>query len=184
MRRALFVSVAIGLSALSSAHAQRPAISSELSPHDAAVAFEAALVEACIPAVTQGRRLDALPSASGYAVTTRAETRRQANAEAGDTVWEALMARGVVTVTERAGRCVVQVYGAPTTTTVLAASQRLKRADMGFEAMMAAGGGPFQTLMRMQGGKRIQVILRTSEPGMPGHQSRFPVVTATVSELQ
>ena len=51
-----------------------------------------------------------------------------------------------------------------------------------FERLAAAAppGGVLQTLMKTAGGQRVTVQLGASEPGSPGHQSRFAVVTATV----
>lgn len=163
------------------AHAQRAAISPDLSPADAAAAFETAVREVCIPAVSQGRRPTTLP---GYILTNTAEARRQAGAAADEQVWESIGARGVVTIAEKAGRCTVQVYGPPAAATVMALGQAVAGSGAGFERLMGAGGGISQTLMAETGDRRVQVIIRGSDPGSPGHQSRFSVTTATVFVMQ
>ena len=49
----------------------------------------------------------------------------------------------------------------------------------GFERLVSTGG-PGQSLMKNAGGRRLMVQLNASEPGTPGHASKFTVITATV----
>jgi hypothetical protein len=163
-------------------HAQRAAISPDLSPEDAAAAFTSAVLDSCLPAVAQGKPVADIAGAR-IVSTSDAETRRQAGAAPGDAVWDVAAARGVVTVSETAGRCTVQVYGPPAAPTLMALAQRLKAPDQGFESMMAAGGGLSQTLMRGDGAARVLVTIKGAEPGMPNHSSRFSVVSASVSRV-
>ena len=115
------------------------------------------------------------------AVSSDPETRRQSGAGAGETVWDVLAGRGVVTIHEKAGRCAVSVYGPPAAATIMGLAQVLVN-TAGFERLAAAPppNGFGQTLTRMESGRRVMVQLGGSEPGMPGHRSRFSVITATV----
>lgn len=169
--RALLIA---GLLLIAPAHAQRAAIDPALTPEKAQAAFETAVIDGCLASVSAGKR----PAASAQMVeSTDVETRRQIGAADGDKVWDVATAKGVVMVHERAERCVVTVYGPPAAMAVMAMGQKV--AAKGFERM---GGAPGlgQTLMGSMGGKRLSVTLKGSEPGMPGHQSRFSVTTATV----
>jgi hypothetical protein len=51
-----------------------------------------------------------------------------------------------------------------------------------FERLASAPppSGFCQTLTRTDGGRRIMAVLSGADPGTPGHESRFSVVTATV----
>lgn len=162
------------------AFAQRSAVSTDLSPEMAAEAFRRAVLEVCVPAAA-GNGVSALAAArsGGLSPTQDADTRRQAGAGADETVWDVAEARGVVTVREAQGRCAVSVYGPAVTPTIMGAMQSLTGA--GFEAMV--GTGPKQTLLGTSGGKRVSVQLSGAEPGAQGHQSRFSVITATVSAV-
>jgi hypothetical protein len=95
-------------------------------------------------------------------------------------VWDVMAGKGVVTVHEKAGRCVVSVYGPPAGTTISTLANLL--ANSRFERLASAQPpeGFSQTLTRAEGGKRVIVVLSGSDPGAPGHQSRFSVVKATV----
>jgi hypothetical protein len=164
------------------AFAQRDAVSSALSPEAAGEIFRSAVVDACVPAVTGG-------GVSGLTATQRgrlqptndAEMRKQAGAAAEETVWDVMDGKGVVTVREKTGRCVVSVYGPPAAATVVGVAQDLV-GQHGFERLAGGvqSGGIAQTLYLSSNGRRVMVQLSGSEPGMPGHQSRFSVVTATV----
>ncbi len=163
--------------------AQRSAVSAELSPEMAGAAFSRAVMDVCVPAVA-GAGVSSLGVAreGGVSPTQDAVTRKQAGAETDETVWDVAEARGVVTVREKAGRCVVSVYGPASAPTIMGAMQALGGA--GFEPMMGKADGFAQTLLGSQGGKRVSVQLVGSEPGSAGHQSRFSVVTATVFVAQ
>lgn len=168
------------------AHAQRAAVSAELSPEEAGEAFRRAVIEGCIPAAA-GNGVSALPAAQEGKLqpTQDAETRRQVGASPDETVWDVADARGVVTVRDKAGRCVVSVYGPPSAATMMGVMGVLSAS--GFEAMVgqaAPGGGFVQTMLGSSGGKRVTVQLSGSEPGSPGHQSKFSVVTAIVTAAQ
>jgi hypothetical protein len=65
--------------------------------------------------------------------------------------------------------------------TIVGVAQTLAGSS-GFERLAAAPppNGFGQSLMKIENGKRLMVQLKGSEPGMPGHQSRFSVITATV----
>jgi hypothetical protein len=160
--------------------AQRPAISSTLSPEAAAAVFNDAVITACIPAVTGGG-VSALPgpSRAKVAVATDAETRRQTGAAVNDTVWDVLAGKGVVTIREGNGRCIVSAYGPAAAPSILALSQVLTNSS-GFESLATANPGLGKTLSGRQNGRRVTVQLSGADPGTPGHQSRFSVVTATV----
>jgi hypothetical protein len=159
--------------------AQRPAVSAALSPEAANAAFNDAVVTACIPAVAgSGIGGIAAPARAKLAVSTDADTRKQAGAAADETVWDVLAARGVVTIHEKQGRCVVSVYGPPAVPAIIGLSQVLATKH-GFERL-ATTTGTGQTLMKTDNGKRLMILIKGSEPGMPGHASRFTVITATV----
>lgn len=164
--------------------AQREAISATLSPEAANAAFNDAVITACIPAVS-GNGMGGIPAPAKakFAPTNDVGTRRQAGAAADETVWDALSARGVVTIHEKKGRCVVSVYGPPAAPAIIGLAQVLSSSH-GFERLVgtvgASVGGPEQSLQKTDGGKRLMVKLNASEPGMPGHASRFTVITATV----
>lgn len=155
----------------------RPAISPSLSPRDVAVAFADAVVEICAPAVIAGRGLSAT---SGISRATDADAARQVGAEPGDTVWEMAAARGVVRLREHGGRCMVSAYGPPAAPALAEAARRLAASGLGFERLAPTPGRLGESLARVGSGRRVQVMLGGSEPGMPGHQSRFSVLTATV----
>jgi hypothetical protein len=161
----------------SPAVAQRDAISPSLSPEAAASTFQDAVTSICVPAVEAGG-VSALPAAAKAKVqaSSDANTRQQANAAADETVWDVVSAKGVVLIREKRGRCVVLVYGPPVVPTILNVAQGLS--TEGFERLVQAPppNGFGQTLS----GKGIMVQFNGSEPGMPGHRSRFSVVTATV----
>lgn len=159
------------------AYSQRAAVSANLSPEAAGEIFRNAVVEACVPAVT-GNGVSGLSATQRGRLqpTNDAETRQQAGAAADETVWDVVDGKGVVTVREKRGRCVVSVYGPPAAPTIIGVSQALP----GFERLASTGQGLGQTLSASVNGKSVMVRLAGSEPGMPGHQSRFSVVTATV----
>jgi hypothetical protein len=169
--------------AASPAAAQREAISPSLSPEAAATAFQDALVGTCVPAVVGGGGVSALPAAAKAQVqsSSDANTRQQIGAAADENVWDVVSAKGVVMIREKAGRCVVSVYGPPVVPTILNVAQSLS-GSAGFERLVSAPppNGFGQSLMKVENGKRLMVQLNGSEPGMPGHRSRFSVVTATV----
>jgi hypothetical protein len=159
--------------------AQREAISANLSPEAANAAFNDAVITACIPAVS-GNGMGAIPAPARakFAPTNDVGTRKQASAAADETVWDALAAKGVVTIHEKRGRCVVSVYGPPAAPAIIGLAGVLASAH-GFERLVGTGGSG-QSLMKSSAGKRLMVQLNASEPGAPGHASRFTVITATV----
>lgn len=175
---------ALAVLASGTAHAQRPAVSADLSPAAAGEAFKQAIVGVCLPAVGGGSGISALPAAREGKVqpTQDAETRRQAGAGADETVWDVADARGVVTVREKAGRCVVSVYGPPVGATMTDATLALLVRN--FEALAGPASGFTQTLTGPSNGRRVTVQLAGAEPGSPGHQSKFSVVTAAVFVAQ
>lgn len=181
MRLVAFLTAAAVIAA--PAFAQREAVSPALSPEAAASAFGEAVLQACVPAIAGQQGIKGLAQGvrSKFSPTNDVATRAQAGAAADETVWDALGARGVVTIKEREGRCAVSVYGPPGMATIMSVSQQL--AGAGFERLATTMpvGGPVQTLTKTEGGRRISVQLGASEPGSPGHQSRFTVVTATVA---
>ena len=165
------------------AYAQRAAVSANLSPEAAGEAFKQAITNVCVPAVSDGG-VSSLPVAREGKVqpTQDTETRRQSGAAADETVWDVADARGVVTVREKAGRCTVSVYGPPTAATVSDATLALL--VRGFEAHVGTAGGFTQTLSKTSDGRRVTVQLSGAEPGSPGNQSKFSVVTAAVFAIQ
>lgn len=165
------------------ANAQRSAVSADLSPAAAAEAFKQAVVGVCVPAVG-GAGVSGLALAREGKVqpTQDAETRRQAGAAPDETVWDFAEARGVVTVRENAGQCVVSVYGPATGPTV--ADATLALVLRGFDALAGPADGFTQALTGRSNGRRVTVQLTGSNPGAPGHQSKFSVVTATVTLSQ
>jgi len=172
------ITIAVCLAA-APAVAQREAISATLSPEAANAAFNDAVITACIPAVS-GNGMGGIPAPAKakFAPTNDVETRRQAGAAADETVWDALAAKGVVTIHEKKGRCVVSVYGPPAAPAIIGLAQVLSSSH-GFERLVGTGG-PEQSLQKTAGGKRLTVQLNAAEPGAPGHASRFTVITATV----
>lgn len=179
MRTAILV--LLGCLAAGPAFAQRGAVSADLSPEAAGEAFKSAVANVCVPAVT-GSGVSGLSAAQRGSLqpTNDAETRRQAGAGPDETVWDVMDGKGVVTVREKAGRCVVSVYGPAAAATVMSVGQGLA----GFERLAGGAGGIGQTLSGSSNGRRVMVQLNGSEPGMAGHQSRFSVVTATVFVAQ
>lgn len=179
--RIAMIAMAAGLTA-APAFAQREAISPTLSPEAAASAFEDAVISTCIPAAA-GEGISALPASAKADVqaSSDAGTRQQLGAAADETVWDVVAAKGVVMIREKPGRCVVSVYGPPVVPTILGMAQELSD-SAGFERLVSAAppNGFGQSLMKIENGKRVMVQLNGSEPGMPGHRSRFSVVTATV----
>ena len=149
----------------------------DVSPEAAASAFHDAVTSICVPAVEAGG-VSALPAAAKAKVqaSSDANTRQQAGAGADEMVWDVVSAKGVVVIREKRGRCVASVYGPPVVPTILNVAQGLSTA--GFERLVQAPppNGFGQTLS----GKGMMIQLNGSEPGMPGHRSRFSVVTATV----
>jgi hypothetical protein len=174
--RPIALALCAGLLA-SPAVAQRDAISPSLSPEAAASAFSDAVTSICIPAVEAGG-VNALPASAKAKVqaSSDANTRQQTGAAADENVWDVVSAKGVVLIREKRGRCVASVYGPPVVPTILNVAQGLSKA--GFERLVQAPppNGFGQTLS----GKGMMIQLNGSEPGMPGHRSRFSVVTATV----
>jgi hypothetical protein len=166
------------------AHAQREAIAPTLSPEMAAEAFEDAVTNACVPAVLSSAGWEGLaPAVRGrLEASSDAAARKQVGAADDETVLNVKAARGVVFVRQKPGRCTVSVYGPPAMPTILALAGVLAGPPHGFEKLMQAPppNGFGQSLLKVENGRRVMVQLRGSEPGMPGHQSRFSVVTATV----
>lgn len=160
------------------AQAQREAVSATLSPEAAAAVFNDAVTSVCVPAVASG----AIPAGARAKLQATADpaTRKQSGAAADEAVWDVMAGKGVVTIREKSGRCVVSVYGPPAPATIRALAQQLVAA--GFERLAggASPNGLGQNLTGVIGGKSMMVTLSGSDPGMPGHQSRFSVVTATV----
>jgi hypothetical protein len=175
------VLVLLAVAAAATAHAQRDAVSAALSPEAAGQAFQRAVTDVCIPAAA-GNGVSALGGARQGALqpTQDPETRKQAGASVDETVWDVNAARGVVTVRERAGQCVVSVYGPSAGPTILATMRGLS--GLGFEELAGPTASGFtQTLVGTSGGKRMTVQLSGAEPGAPGNRSKFSVVTAAVS---
>ncbi|MFZ4687149.1 MAG: hypothetical protein ACOYMK_16245 [Hyphomonadaceae bacterium] len=162
------------------AQAQRSAVSADLSPAAAGEAFKQAVVSVCLPAVS-GAGVSALALAQDGKVqpTQDVETRRQAGAAPDETVWDVADARGVVTVREKAGQCVVTVYGPASGPTV--ADTTLALVLRGFEALVGPADGFRQTLTGRSNGRRMLVQMSGANPGAPGHRSKFSVVSASVS---
>lgn len=182
----LLAALAIGAAP---AFAQRSAVSAGLSPEMAAEAFKRAVLEVCVPAAA-GNGVSALDAARTGTVqpTQDAEARRQAGASTGETVWEVTAARGVVTLREAPGRCVVSVYG-PNVSQTLAALQEAAQpsaARMFLSGDDKPSAGPevisLEVLTVVQG-KQVSIVAQGNQPGDPGHQSRFSVITATVSAV-
>lgn len=180
-----FLIAAVMLAALP-AQAQRSAVSAELSPEMAGAAFARTVMDVCVPAVA-GSGVSSLGAAREGKVspTQDAATRKQAGAEADETVWDVAEARGVVTVREKAGRCIVSVYGPGAPPVIMQLGAELENAHR-FERLMTpqAPNGLALSLIRNEGGRSVMVQLQGSQPGAQGHQSRFSVVTATVFVAQ
>lgn len=167
------------------AYAQREAVSADLSPEIAGQVFARTVAEICVPAVSGSSIADLSAVQEGKLRKTQdAETRKQAGAAADETVWDVMDGKGVVTVREKAGRCAVSVYGAPAKSTVDGATAALKSAR-GASGVSAVALADLKTRTMLEVGPRSVVAEVTgSEPGSPGHQSKFSVVTATVSRGQ
>lgn len=182
-RRHLVTSLAFALvaSPVSAQTDVRAAVSPSLTPEAAASVFIETVITGCIAAVSKGARLADVAGAR-VAVSADAETRRQSGASADETVFDVIAGKGVVTAHDKAGRCVVSVYGPAAAPTIMDLARRLADADQGFERLAAAASptGLGATLYKVAGERRVQVMISGSEPGMPGHRSRFSVVRATV----
>jgi len=168
------------------AHAQRDAVSADLSPELAGQVFARTVADICVPAVA-AKGVSALSAAQigSLRPTQDGETRKQAGAASGETVWDVMDGKGVVTVRETsAGACVVSVYGAPAKATIDGAAQSLK-AVPGAKAVRTVSLNPLKQATTFEVGPRHVVVeIIGSEPGSPGHQSKFSVVTATVLRAQ
>lgn len=178
--------IAAILMAAMPALAQRTAVSAQLSPEAAGEAFGRAVIDVCVPAVSGNGVSSLAPAREGKISPTQdAEMRRQAGAEADETVWDVAEARGVVTVREKAGQCVVSVYGPGAAPVIMQLGAQLENGHR-FERLMSPQGpnGLTLSLMRSEGGKAVMVQLQGSQPGAQGHQSRFSVVTAVVFVAQ
>lgn len=171
------------LSAPSPAVAQRDAVAAELSPGAAGDAFGRALIDVCLPAVAGEGVTSLAPARRGLLSPTQdLVTRRQAGAQAEETVWDVNAARGVVTVREKPGQCVVSVYGPGASPVIMELAAELER-DHRFEPLVRAeaAGRPLSlALVRSEAGGTLLVELEGSHPGVEGHQSRFDVATARV----
>ena len=167
------------------AHAQRDAVSPDLSPEAAASVFQRAVVDVCVSAVTGSGVSGVAATQQGKLRPTQdAETRKQAGAGPDETVWDVMDGKGVVTVREKAGRCVVSVYGAPAKAAVLSVSQALSSATW-VRGLSTVSVNDLKQIVTFDVGPRpVQIQVAGSEPGSPGHQSRFSVVTATVQRGQ
>lgn len=180
------ISVAISALLLAlPAHAQRDAVSPDLSPEAAAGVFQAAVVDVCVSAIT-GTGVSGVAAAQQGKLrpTQDAETRRQAGAGPDETVWDVMDGKGVVTVREKAGQCVVSVYGAPAKATVAGVSQKLASATW-IRGLSKVSVNDLKQIVTFDVGPRpVRIQVEGSEPGSPGHQSKFSVVTATVQRGQ
>lgn len=173
--------VVLAMTLAAPAYAQRDAVSADLSPEIAGQVFARTVAEVCVPAVS-GYSISSLSAAREGKLrpTQDAETRKQAGAEAGETVWDVMDGKGVVTVREKAGRCVVSVYGAPAKATVAGTAQALA-AVPGARGVKTTPDGDLKSMTTFEVGPRPVVAhVEGSEPGSPGHQSKFSVVTARV----
>jgi hypothetical protein len=150
----------------------------------AAVAFQDAVTTACIPAVSNSGGWNGLPAAvqTRLEASSSADTRKQVGADADETVFDVVSARGVVFIRQKQGRCSVSVYGPPAMATIMNLAGVLRGSSYGFESLVQAPppNGFGQSLMKIDSGRRVMIQIRGSEPGMPGHQSGFTVITATV----
>lgn len=173
--------VVLGLLLAAPAYAQRDAVSADLSPEIAGQVFSKTVAEVCVPAVSGYSISDLSAVKDGKLKQTRdAGTRKQAGAEADETVWDVMDGKGVVTVREKAGRCVVSVYGAPAKATVAGTAQALT-AVPGARGLKTSPDGDLKSRTTFEVGPRAVIVnIVGSEPGTPGHQSKFSVVTATV----
>ncbi len=165
----------------------REAIPVTLGPADAERLFGEAVSTICVAAISQGIRVAQLPMdvRSEFAVTRDPQTRAEVGATPEETVWEAVDASRVVTIRETSGRCIVMAYGPPAAMALSRLAGRLSGDAAPFERLMPSPGrtGLAQSLMRRAEGRRVQVLFDGSEPDMPGHRSRFSVISATVFSL-
>lgn len=170
------------LSAVLPAHAQRTAISVNLSPEAAAEAFTRTVFDVCVPAIA-GNGVSSLAAAREGRVqpTQDAATRRQAGANESETVWEVMAARGVVTIRETQGRCAVSVYGPAVDTTLAALAGAAQPAGLR-PVDLSGARSPLSLHLRGQVQARpIAVDALGAAPGAPEHQSKFSVITASVT---
>ncbi|RYD94526.1 MAG: hypothetical protein EOP61_21495 [Sphingomonadales bacterium] len=161
------------------AHAQRDAVSADLSPEIAGQVFARTVADICVPAVS-GQSISSLGAVQEGKLrrTQDAATMKQAGASSDETVWDVMDGKGVVTVREKAGECVVSVYGAPAKATIDGTAQVLK-AMPGAKNVRPVSTGPLKQATTFEAGmQKIVVEVIGSEPGAPGHRSRFSVVTA------
>jgi hypothetical protein len=179
------VLVLLAVAAAATAHAQRDAVSAALSPEAAADAFTRGVLDVCVPAIV-GNGVSSLAAArEGHVQPTQdAATRRQAGAKPDDTVWDFAAARGVVTIREAADGCWVSVYGPDADATV----RNLDRAARAVGYTTSVFATPrldtsvvANTFLTGQhAGRTVGIGAEGSEPGLPGHESRFSVITASV----
>jgi hypothetical protein len=159
----------------------REAISPSLSPEDAADAFDDAAINGCIASVASGMRINQAGYAANVTINENADARSQAGAAGDETVFDVIAGKGVVSVKDKPGRCSVSVYGPAASGVVMALARKLA-AEEQFERLASAPSpnGYAEQLTKTASGKKLMVTIRGSEPGMPGHKSRFSVTTLTV----
>ncbi|MET0371005.1 MAG: hypothetical protein ABW039_06470 [Sphingobium sp.] len=168
------------------AYAQRDAVSADLSPEIAGQVFVRTVTEVCVPAVT-GKSVGSLGAVKDGKLrpTQDADTRKQADALASETVWDVMDGKGVVTVRETSGgACIVSVYGAPAKPAIDGVVQALKALPDTRDVRPVTINPLKQATTFQTGAQKIVVEVIGSEPGAPGHQSRFSVVTARMVPIR
>lgn len=181
----LILATAAMLACTGVAHAQRDAVSADLSPEIAGQVFARTVAEICVP-VASGKSVSTLGAAKDGKLrqTKDAATLKQAGALDGETVWDVMDGKGVVTVREKESVCIVSVYGAPAKATIDGVVQALKALPDTKDVRPVTINPLKQATTFATGGQKIVVEVIGSEPGAPGHQSRFSVVTARMLPIR
>jgi hypothetical protein len=141
---------------------------------DVVVAFQSAVSDACIPAVSQGVRLAQIPQATRGAIGVARDeiTRKKLGAAPEETVWSTT-GKSSVAMRETFGRCIAEASDAPGGTAVLALADSLVAAGFEKLAQPARKSGPSVSLFRVDGKRRIQVLLETRDAGASARATVF-----------
>jgi hypothetical protein len=157
-----------------------------ISAEDIAAGFRNGVRDYCAPAVLEALPLDQWPAArrAGLSVAEPA-ARTFLHAAETDKVWNVAPGAGAVFIVEKTpGECLVTTYGPPLVPTFKTVGEALIAEPL---AMRPVKPPPLPDAMILRLVKLIGtdtavvVDLIGSEPGMPGHASRFTDMTAFVS---
>lgn len=159
------------------------AAAQNLTADDVANAYVEA-VTLCARAKLAGGGIAQLGDADRARVDEAAEPMREmSRAPEGRPVWDVLAARGIVVISEPTdAQCEVMAYGPRVRPVFERTAAVLTASEFGF-AEVSVEPDPSSILRgfeRIDGERRIHVMLDGGEPGMPGRTFRFPMLMAFV----